>query len=317
MTQTADDVVLKTGLGWKTMLFLAVLFPVAGFIVIPAVLGASSGTGPAITLAQGAGLGAAIVFGASAIAMLVRGHGQGAHEFDGLASMTEMGLSEAPPTVHSAPTQFDPDDSLPLETEMMDMPVPHMVAQAARPAITWTLDVLQSLEWCHFEKLCAGYYREKGIRNVSISLAANGGMDIYLFQDDTRPKRATAVIHARSRGVVDMGVQGIRELLGVMAHERIERAFFMTNGVFTPEAKALGHHHKIVLVDGRVLLAMIQRLDEDQQARLLAEATAGDYRTPTCPMCGQKMQRATGSHGDYWGCARHPHCAWIMPVLAS
>jgi len=315
MAQTADDVVMKTTLGWKTMLTLAVLFPVIGFFVIPMVLGASAGTGPAITLAQGAGLGAAVVFGASAIAMLVR-H-QGAHEFDGMASMTEMKLSEGPPTVHSAPTQFDPDQSLPLETVMMDEALPQVTAPAARPALTWSLEVLQALEWCHFEKLCAGFYREKGIPNVSISLAANGGMDIYLFQDETRPKRATAVIHARARGVVDMGVQGIRELLGVMAHERIERAFFMTNGNFTPEAKALGHHHKIVLVDARVLLAMIQRLDEQQQARLLAEATAGDFSTPTCPMCGQKMERATGSHGDYWGCARHPHCSWIMPVLAS
>ena len=149
---------------------------------------------------------------------------------------------------------------------------------------------------------------------MAIPLAANGGMDIYLFQDKERVRRATAVVHVRTRGPLATGVQGVRELLGVMSHERIERAFFMTNGVFTPEAKVLGHHHKIVLVDARVLLAMIQRLPEAQQAQLLEEATVGDFESPTCPICGSKMVHANGTHGDYWGCSSYPKCNWIAPI---
>ncbi len=314
MNQTVAQFSHEPALGWKGMFCLAILFPVLGLYLIPLLLGSVEGTEPAVRLAQVVGAGAALFLGASAFGMMVRGRRAPA-EFDGMASLTELRFSDAPPTVHSAPTQFDPADNINPETVWAEEDVPVIPGATAVATREWTLEVLQSLEWRRFEKLCEAYYREKGIRNVAISLAANGGMDIYLFQDEARPKQATAVVHARTRGPVATGVQGVRELLGVMSHEGIERAFFMTNGIFSPEAKALGHHHKIVLVDARVLLAMILRLEPEQQQRLLAEATAGDYTSPTCPMCGQKMTVATGTHGDYWGCSTYPRCTWIAPMV--
>ena len=307
----------QSGFGWKSMLALALVFGVIGLYAIPQLLGGIGGTEPAVLMAQGVGAGAAILMGASALRTAFRPAGDDEETVDGLASVTELHLSEAPPTTHSAPTVFDTveaGDSRGLDTLMIDEDIPAF-ARPVEAKAEWTLPLLQSLEWKRFEQLCAGYYREKGIRHVAMSLAANGGMDIYLFQDEDHPKRPTAVVHARTRGALATGVQGVRELLGVMAHERIERAFFMTNGVFTPEAKALGHHHKVVLVDAHVLLAMIQRLDADKQHRLLTEATAGDYRTPTCPLCGRKMVHATGTHGDYWGCSAYPKCTWTMPMV--
>ena len=311
MTDVVAQGMERPGLGWKAMLGLAIVFSVLGLYVIPMLLATAEGTEPAILMAKIGGAGAALMLGAAALGMLVRGPKARPTEFDGLASTSELHLSEAPPTVHSAPTQFDPADEHDADTVWSEEDVPIVSAAAVS---VWSLEVLQALEWRRFEQLCAGYYREKGIRHVAISLAANGGMDIYLFQDEAHPRRATAVVHARTRGPLATGVQGVRELLGVMSHERIERAFFMTNGSFSPEAKALGHHHKIVLIDARVLLAMILRLPPEQQQRLLAEATAGNYRSPTCPMCGQTMVKATGTHGDYWGCGGYPRCTWITPL---
>ncbi len=303
----------RTMLGWKAMLWLAILFGVIGLYAIPQLLGGSSGTEPAVLMAQIVGGGAAVILGAYVAGLLVRGAPAPREEFDGMASLTELRLSEAPPTTHSAPTQFDEAGNGALDTVLSDEPLP-VIPQVRPVQRSWTLDLLQSLEWRRFEQLCTSYYRAKDIQHVAIPLAANGGMDIYLFQDKERVRRATAVVHVRTRGPLATGVQGVRELLGVMSHERIERAFFMTNGVFTPEAKVLGHHHKIVLVDARVLLAMIQRLPEAQQAQLLEEATVGDFESPTCPICGSKMVHANGTHGDYWGCSSYPKCNWIAPI---
>jgi len=301
-------------LGWKAMLWLALLFGVIGIYAIPELLGATSGTEPAVIMARVVGGGAALLLGASAAGMLVRGKTVDRREFDGMASLTELRLSEAPPTTHSAPTQFDNNANDQTDTVLSDEGLP-VIPQVRVARKEWALDLIQSLEWRRFEQLCVSYYRSKDMPHVAIPLAANGGMDIYLFQDAEHPRRATAVVHVRTRGPLATGVQGVRELLGIMAHERIERAFFMTNGVFTPEAKVLGHHHKIVLVDARVLLAMIQRLPEERQQALLEEATMGDYESPTCPMCGSKMVHASGSHGDYWGCATYPKCQWITPMV--
>lgn len=314
MSYAANEEQSESMLGWKSMLWLALLFGVIGIYAIPQLLGGSAGTEPAVLMARVVGGGAALLLGATAAGMVVRGRSRDRREFDGMASLTELRLSEAPPTTHSAPTQFDDAASRAAETVLVDEALPVMPSVRGVTKV-WSLELIQSLEWRRFEQLCVSYYRSKDIQHVSIPLAANGGMDIYLFQDEERPRRATAVIHVRTRGPLATGVQGVRELLGIMAHERIERAFFMTNGVFTPEAKVLGHHHKIVLVDARVLLAMIQRLPEDRQQALLDEATMGEYTSPTCPMCGTKMVHASGTHGDYWGCSSYPECHWISPLV--
>lgn len=314
MAYTADEDRGETVLGWKAMLWLSLLFGVIGLYAIPELLGGASGTEPAVLMARIVGAGAALILGASAAGMFVRGNAADRREFDGMASLTELRLSEAPPTTHSAPTIYDEPAETTSDAMLLDEALPD-IPQVRGAHQAWTLELIQSLEWRRFEQLCVSYYRIKEIAHVSIPLAANGGMDVYLFQDVEHPRRATAVVHVRTRGPLATGVQGVRELLGIMSHERIERAFFMTNGVFTPEAKVLGHHHKIVLVDARVLLAMIQRLPEDHQQTLLSEATMGDYESPTCPMCGSKMVHASGSHGDYWGCSTYPTCHWIAPLV--
>jgi restriction system protein len=95
-----------------------------------------------------------------------------------------------------------------------------------------------------------------------------------------------------------------------MTHEKIAKAFFMTTSSFSEDAKSFAAVNRITLVDGPLFLMMIQRLPEVDRQKLLAFATEGDYRTPTCPSCGVKMVSRTGAPGkpDFWGCPRYPAC---------
>ncbi|TVT74198.1 MAG: hypothetical protein FHP92_14295 [Denitromonas halophila] len=218
---------------------------------------------------------------------------------------------DAPPTMHSAPTEFDPAAMEAADLSDFD---PEMVPAAAR---VWTLSLLESLEWQRFEALCVAYYSRKAISHRSASLPHAAGRDVFLYQDKERLEQATGLVHVRTRGVSYLDVTPVRELIGAMTHEAIERGFLMTNGCFTPQARTLGREHGIVLVDGRVLLAMIERLPADARDRLHAIATEGKYTTPTCPECGEKMVSATGSHGDYWGCRNFPDCTALLPRLPA
>ncbi len=218
---------------------------------------------------------------------------------------------DAPPTMHSAPTEFDP--SAMDEAALSDFD-PEVVPAAAR---VWTLSLLESLEWQRFEALCVAYYSQKAISHRSVSLPHAAGRDVFLYQDKARLEQATGLVHVRSRGVTYLDVTPVRELIGAMTHERVDRGFLMTNGCFTPQARTLGREHGIVLVDGRVLLAMIERLPAEARDRLHAIATEGKFTTPSCPACGEKMVSATGSHGDYWGCRNFPECATVLPRLPA
>ena len=176
----------------------------------------------------------------------------------------------------------------------------------------WSLDVLHRIEWKRFEDLCCAYYREKGVAAETTALGPDGGVDIHLFQDAAQPSKATALVQCKAHNK-PIGVKPIRELRGVMAHENAEKAFFMAPSGFTDEARAFAAANRITLLDGKLFLAMIGRLPESSRARLLALATAGDWTTPTCPSCGERMVAREGKRGRFWGC-RGYRCKGTLPM---
>ena len=62
-------------------------------------------------------------------------------------------------------------------------------------------------------------------------------------------------------------VRKIRPTFARGSHEKVEKAFFMASGNFTDEAKTFAQSNRITLINGEMLLTMIQRLSElDRQA---------------------------------------------------
>lgn len=178
---------------------------------------------------------------------------------------------------------------------------------AAKPA-AWSIELIRDIEWKRFEDVCQQFYESKGIRSETTALGPDGGIDIRLFQDDSG--KATSIVQCKAWGERFVGVKPVRELLGVMTHEKIVKAFFMTSGKYSDEAKDFAKANRITLIDGEMFLMMINRLPEPARDALLAFATAGDYRTPSCPSCGVKMRAVKGRGGkaDFWGCQRYPVC---------
>lgn len=186
---------------------------------------------------------------------------------------------------------------------------------ASRQPEGWSLDILDRVEWKRFEDLCCKFYQEKGIRAETTRLGADGGIDIRLFQDTSEPAQVTSIVQCKAWNQ-QVGVKPVRELRGVMAHERVEKAFFMAPNGFTDEARAFAADNRITLLDGKLFLAMLQRLPAASSKRLLAFATQGDWTTPTCPSCGLKMTARESKRGHFWGCRSYPKCRGMLPMRA-
>lgn len=180
-------------------------------------------------------------------------------------------------------------------------------------ASTWSKELLQAIEWKRFEDLCASFYREKGIRSETTPLGADGGIDIRLYQEAENSK-VTGIVQCKAWGDKQVGVQYVRELLGVMTHEKIEKGFFMAPGGFTDDAREIAKANRITLLDSKLFLAMIERLPAEARRRLLTFATEGDFTTPSCPGCGTKMVNRKGKRGNFWGCRNYPRCKRIMHI---
>lgn len=170
----------------------------------------------------------------------------------------------------------------------------------------WSLELLRQIEWKRVEELTAAYFREKSFRTETIKAGADGGIDVKLFS--TGKTDPFAVVQCKAWNTQKVGVKPVRELLGVMAHEKVAKGIFVTTGEYTQEAIAFAKENPINLITGEMLSKGIFALADDARARLLAVATEGDYTTPTCPSCGIKMVRRSSDRGSFWGCTNYPRC---------
>lgn len=170
----------------------------------------------------------------------------------------------------------------------------------------WSLDLLQRIEWKRFEELCAAFYREVGLRSETIRCGADGGVDAKLFHGDA--KNAMAIVQCKAWNSRRVGVKPVRELLGVMTHQCVEKGIFIATGDFTKEAIEFAKTNPLDLISGVDFMTMIRQLPTEGQLRLLAVATEGEFMTPTCPSCGIKMIWRTSDRRDFWGCNNFPGC---------
>ena len=122
-----------------------------------------------------------------------------------------------------------------------------------------------------------------------------------------------------------VGVDGVRELYGVMAAKGATGGFVVTSGRFTDDAKAFADGRNVQLVDGPKLFAMIK------QAKLALTATAQQPASkptmaqsntaiePNCPQCGSGMVKRTArkggnAGGEFWGCSKYPTCKGVRQL---
>lgn len=179
----------------------------------------------------------------------------------------------------------------------------HTVPQPNSSRVEWSLELLRSLEWKRFEDLCDEYSKTKGMRTQTTRLGADGGIDIRIYRETGDPM---GVIQCKA-WKKDIGVKLIRELAGVMAHEKVKNGVFITTSSFTPDATVFAAANGIILLDGKEFLNAIKTLPASDQEHLLTFATSGDYTTPTCAKCGVKMVLKNG-YSEFWGCPNYPRC---------
>ncbi|KON79549.1 DUF2034 domain-containing protein [Azoarcus sp. PA01] len=305
---------------WKVSAGLAAASVFGGAVLVPAFLGSSPVLRPIGTVFTPLAWLVAFVFAFIAVIRFVKQAptaGAGIAFQRSASTPCSVGAERPSATGRREPAASAHPATPPSTQDNVWIPsvVPGVPPRPPRPE-SWSLDVLDRVEWKRFEDLCCAFYREKGIRAETTRLGVDGGIDIHLFQDDADPTHATAIVQCKAWNK-PVGVKEVRELRGVMAHEKVDKAFFMAPNGYTDDARAFATENRIMLLDGKLFLAMLQRLPEDASRRPLEFATAGDWTTPTCPSCGDRMTARDSKRGAFWGCVTYPKCKGKLPMRAS
>lgn len=273
---------------------MCVICFVAGLVVIPHVFASNLFLRGLAPLIRTISLVVAVAFAGIAVFKFVREANNGR-----TTTSTRDRLSTAEPSSNQRQASYTgaSDDPVgPVRTEPFVLSTP----------TEWSLALLQSIEWKRFEEVVAAYFRAKNFRCETIEYGPDGGVDGRLYFGDL--PGAVGIVQCKAWGSKQVGVAPVRELLGVMAHEKVSRGYFCATGDFSKEATAFAAVNPIKLISGRDLLDAIAQMPAEARGQLLAVSTTGDYTTPTCPSCGIKLVERTIGGRAAWGCRHYPRC---------
>ena len=145
-------------------------------------------------------------------------------------------------------------------------------------------------------------------------IQADGGIDLVL-----RGHGATVLVQCKQWRVLQVGVDKVREIYGVMTAEAANRAILVTSGTFTKDAWSFKVGKPLTLVDGPTLATLVSEVRTHSPQ--LSQPTVKPRNRPTdappaCPKCNAPMVLRTARRGanagnSFYGCTRYPECKGI------
>ncbi len=163
------------------------------------------------------------------------------------------------------PRRFDDPNEIPATSQF----------SAGLNGKRWSLDVFEAIDAQRFAAVCETWFAWAGFDTRSEAHRTDGGVDIWLHA--AKMPGPVAIVRCKHWLDKPVGVQEMREFVGVMASLQSVHGTYTTTSTYTPEALQLAKEHGIDAVDGRGLLRRIQTRTRQRQQALLAVAFSSQH----------------------------------------
>ena len=137
----------------------------------------------------------------------------------------------------------------------------------------WSLDVFAAIDAQRFAAVCETWFSWAGFETRSETHRTNEGVDIWLHA--ARMPGPVAIVRCCHWLNKPVGLQDMKDFLGLVASCKSAHGTFTTTSTYTPEALQFAREHGLDAVDGRSLLRRIQTRTRQRQQALLAVAYHG------------------------------------------
>ena len=173
-----------------------------------------------------------------------------------------------------------------------------------------TVDPIKNMSWREFEMLISEFFRRQGYSvTENNGDGPDGGIDLRISKNSKN-----ILVQCKHWKTFKVGVNIVREQLGIKTAERADGVIIVTSGLFTDEAIDFANQQNITLIGGVELKEIISRTKENVPVNLSHSAT-----TKICPLCSSPMVERTAKQGitagsKFWGCTQYPQCKGSISI---
>ena len=134
----------------------------------------------------------------------------------------------------------------------------------------WSADVFAAIDAKRFAAVCETWFSWAGFDTRSESHRTDEGVDIWLHA--AKMPGPVAIVRCKHGLNKPVGLQEMKEFMGLMNSHKSVHGTFTTTSTYTPEALQFARENGIEAVDGKGLLRRIQTRTRQRQQALLAVA---------------------------------------------
>ena len=155
----------------------------------------------------------------------------------------------------------------------------------------WSPELIAGMDWARVSELARAIATEAGCEVAGSHFMPDGAVHFGMIENPKSAKAGRAMVKIvpwNEWGATPETVQKFAQEVGTA---RNVRGILIAPGGFSPAALRMAQELRIEAVDAAGLDAAVRALPGDKSDFLFVVTTAGDFTTPSCPVCMKKLKR--------------------------
>ncbi|MCA1963029.1 MAG: polymer-forming cytoskeletal protein [Prosthecobacter sp.] len=185
--------------------------------------------------------------------------------------------------------------------ELGDSPRFGSAAAGMKTEIPCSPDLILRLDWMRLAELVRAISAHAGCELARSIVLEDGSVMFGMIERPNTPHPQRALVKTAPWNEWGATPETVMRFAREVRTAARTRGILVAPAGFTPAAQLAAQQHRIEMVDATALHRVLETLAEERRGLLLAIATAGDYLTPTCPVCLEKLSRQEGATQEELG----------------
>ncbi len=155
----------------------------------------------------------------------------------------------------------------------------------------WTPELIANLDWMRVAELVRAIAAHGGCELARSLVLEDGSVMFAMIEQPLTAHPQRALVKVAAWNEWGATPETVMRFAKEVHTAQKARGVLISPGGFTPAALLAAQEHRIEAVDAAALYQVLLNLPSERSDFFFTIATAGDYKTPTCPVCLQKLTR--------------------------